>query len=606
MMRLASGSKSLTRAESVLTEWLGHVDHVRATQVVMVTVAAESILLANAIAQSRTMDTYWGAFAAWLFGVFMLGVALVYLPVRPHIRIRAELITAVRVEALAVVGLTLLGFALRVIDLTSIPYPLAGDEASVGMEGELILAGHSTNMFVSGWSAEPMMSFLPYALTQAIFGSTIFSIRIISVIIGTLNLPFIYLLARSMFNGHLAILSAILLAVLNLHIHFSRIAVNNIGNALAVTVVVWLAFRAVETQQSFWFAAAGIAGGLSMYSYAGTRFSAIIAGIYLLVAFLRDRRLWSGLVNFGLTAGLVLFPIAVYFLQRPDIAMARLNQMGVFQNGWLAAVASRTHQEPLWLIFGNIASAFLIFVSTPALEGFWNSLSPLLDGAWSLFFMLGIFFSLLNLREPPHALLQFWFWSVIIVAGGLTVPPPGAERLVMALPVVVLFVAYGIWKVASLLAEALSLAPSVVPRAMALIALVLALTSLNFYFRVYTPRYMFSDANSEVGMELGQYLATIPRDAQVYFLGEPRVFIGFPSIVFLSHHLDGVDILTGDHIKDKVETGRQAIFVALPNHYQEMDEIRAIYPGGRSFEVFRRTKPSEPLYIAYEVDSPAP
>lgn len=591
-----------TRVKIALTSMFGNISG----QILLVIFACAAVVAANGIAQSiRPSGDYWSAFTAWLLGVLALGFALIYLPARGHSSsLRARMLNA-RVEILLVAGLTVIAFILRVIDLQNIPYPFAGDEGSVGTEAVRILTGQATNMFVTGWSSEPMMSFLPYAASLAVVGPNIFGLRIVAVLVGTLTIPTLYLLARSLFNEPIvAWFSALLLAAMSPHIHFSRIAVNNIAAPFFACLVFWLLSRALETRKMYWFAMAGIAAGASIYSYAGTRFVLIIAGIYLLYASATDsqiRRQWLKLAIFGLSAGVTLFPIAIYFWQHPDIAFARLNQMGIFQNGWLASEMLKTHESAPLIFASLLVNSFLVIISTPAVYGLWNSPRPLLDTLWAFFFIVGFIFSLSNLRERRQVLLQLWFWSVIVVGGALIVPPPAAARFTMVFPAITLFSALGIWNIVSLLKQTASLLPVAVSGLMLIIALILAGSSLNFYFVEYIPKHYYTDVNSEVGMELGKYLATAPRDAKVYFMGEPRMFVDFPSIPYLSHGLDAMNVDSGSNVKDIVEANREAIFVALPDHRAALDRIRTTSPNGTYSETFRRTVAGEILYLLYVV-----
>jgi Dolichyl-phosphate-mannose-protein mannosyltransferase len=604
LIRVTRNTRRLSKIEIHLIEWLGKTNPVFVAQVALALAAVAAVLVTTAIAQSyRPGGEEWASFCSWVVAILALTVALVLIPARPRFRDLLETLTNARVEVLLVAGLTLLAFFLREIELINIPYPLAGDEASIGLEGQRIIYGWASQMFVAGWQSEPSMSFLPWAVSMLIFGQNVFGLRILAVIVGALTVPVSYLLARSMFNKPVALMSATLLAVMSVHIHFSRIAVNNVENPFFACLVFWLIYRAVETRQVYWFAAAGLASGAAMYTFVGSRLVLILAGVYLVYMFIRDKTLWihkPKFVIFGLTVGLIVFPLALFFWQHQDIAFARMNQVGAFQNGWMEHEAAQTGQ-PTWLIAANtFVRSFLIFVSTPAQHGFYNSPGPMFDGLWSLFIVLGLIFSFFGIREHRHILLQLWFWSVILFAGALIVPPPHAERFAMAFPVVAILAAWGIWNVVSLLVEILGAQSVVRYGLMTIIVIALAITSLNFYFLDYTPNNYYTDANSEVGVELGQYLATVPRESRVYFFGEPRMFYDFPSIPFLSGNLQGVDVHANDDVAQLVERGRPAIFVTIPEQRENMERVRQLYPGGTYWEVPRRTKP-ETLYMVYTV-----
>ena len=605
VLRSGRVNASAGRLENWLLNIFGRFSVSASLQASFVMASAAAMIVTIGIAQSnRPQIEYWLAFGAWLLGVLLLTIGFVVLPARPYLGALRQTLSRGRVEVLLVAGVTLIACALRLANLASIPYPFGGDEGSVGISGQNILGGTSTNLFVSGWYGEPRMSFLPYAIAMALFGQNIFALRLVVAVIGTLTIPVVYVFVRSMFDRNMALTSAVLLSTMSVDIHFSRIAQSFIEPSFYAALLFWLAYKGVESRRMYWFGAAGLAGGLAVYSYAGTRFVPMVAGLYLAYAFITDRSQWPEwpkYLVFGLSGALVVSPIAYFFWQHPDAAFTRMNQMGVVQNGWLAYEIARTH-EPAVQILGRLTlESFLVFVSTPAVYGYYNSPGPLLDGVWSLFFVLGLIFSILGIRQRRNVLLQMMFWSVILVAGGLFVPPPAAERLSMSFAVVAIFVALGLCNVASLLGAALNIKPAVNRLLVGIGVVLMAYTSLQFYFFEYTPKHYYTDANSEVGEELGTWLAPRIVNARVYFYGEPRMFIEFASLTFLAPKMDGVDVHSPAQIQSLVDTHKGAIFVALPNNRAYLEQIAVDYPGGEWYERSRRTVPGETLFVAYTV-----
>jgi hypothetical protein len=368
-------------------------------------------------------------------------------------------------------------------------------------------------------------------------------------------------------------------------------------------VVVGLLHALGSSRRPHWFVAAGLACGFSLYSFAGARLAFVVALLYLTYLFATDRefrRSWTRLLLFVVAVGVAVLPTAVHFLQDTNIAFGRLNQMGVFQTGWLGQESARTGHSAVVLLGRQLLRSFSIFVSTPAIAGFYNSPKPLLDPLWSIAFVLGMMFSWIRLPDRRHALLNIWFWSVVVFGGALVLPPPAAERLLLAAPAVAVFAAWGIWNVWSLVAR-VSGKRVALAGAIATVSL-LAFSSLSFYFREYTPRYYFADANGEVGTELGRYLARQPPVRHVYFTGLPRMWYrSFASTDFLSGGIPGEDFAAGT-VPDIRGKYRPLVFVALPHLRSELETISRVYPGGKFLVVPRRPKPGEPLFFVYRLD----
>jgi 4-amino-4-deoxy-L-arabinose transferase-like glycosyltransferase len=593
---------SLTRLEMQLFRAIADIFPSDPVGLILVVTGLASSLVATVYSQGREPSTRgWPSFGFWLTGV----LALVVFIAREAARSRRahEALRLSRLELAGVIGLTAGAFVLRFVRLADVPYPISGDEATVGLEGLRILTGSSNDMFRTGWSSQPYLSFLGPAMSMAQFGETLVGLRLFPVLAGTLTVPALYFLVRSMFSRTVAFLAATLLATMAFHLHFSRIAVNNVDATFLVCVGVGLLHALGSTRRRHWFVAAGLACGFSLYSFAGARVVFVIALLYVAYLLATDRevrRSWTRLLLFVVAVGVAVLPTAVHFLQNTNIAFGRFSQMGVFQTGWLGQEVARTGHSAVFLLGRQLLRSFSMFVSTPAIGGFYNSPKPLLDPLWSIAFLLGMMFSWIRLPDPRHALLNIWFWSVLAFGGALILPPPHAERFLLAAPAVAVFAAWGVWNVWSIIGR-ISGKKVQVAGAFATVSL-LAFSSVSFYFREYTPRYYFTEVNGEVGTELGRYLARQPRVQHVYFTGLPRMWYGsFASTEFLSGGVPGEDFPAGT-VPDIRGKSRPLVFVALPHLRPELEAIRRVYPGGKLLVVPRRPNLREPLFFVYRLD----
>jgi hypothetical protein len=144
-------------------------------------------------------------------------------------------------------GLLLLAAAaatVRILLLNRIPWLLAGDEASVGTSAVEILKGVWNNPFRVAWFSFPSLFFVLPAASIAAFGQTIEALRLPSALAGAATVVALYLYARSAFGSTLAFMAAAYLAFFHYHIHFSRIALNNIWDGLFLTLFAYLLWRA--------------------------------------------------------------------------------------------------------------------------------------------------------------------------------------------------------------------------------------------------------------------------------------------------------------------------------------------------------------------------
>jgi hypothetical protein len=146
-----------------------------------------------------------------------------------------------------------------------------------------------------------------------------------------------------------------------------------------------------STRRTHWSVAAGLACGFSLFSFAGARLAFVVALLYLVYLIASDRefrRSWTRLLLFVVAVGVVVLPTAVHFLQDTNVAFGRLNQMGVFQTGWLGHESARTGHSAAYLLGRQLLQTVSTFVWRPAIEGFYQSPKPLLDPLWSIAFLL--------------------------------------------------------------------------------------------------------------------------------------------------------------------------------------------------------------------------
>lgn len=514
-------------------------------------------------------------------------------------------------KTLAAALIVLLGFVLRTYDLAYHPYPWSGDEISVGIEARRILQGEVTDFFATGWSGQPNWSFVPNALAFLAFGESISSIRLIGAVFGSLSILTTCLLAREMFGGRVGLLAAGFLAGFPFHLHFSRLGVHNIVDSLTVTLALWLVLRAARKGTQLAYLLAGIASGLAIYTYVGSRLVIALAfgvGLVLLFkerTFLRDN--WRQVLAYAGILTLTIGPMAFYFATHPDQFMTRIGQESILNNNWLANEAARLGTSIWQVLLNQVARSTLVYISQPSIGNFFNSQQPYLTVLGAVPGLLGMALSLANIRNTGHATLQMWFWSVVTLGGILTLNPPANTRLVMTTPAVAIFIALGLEIIIGAFEKLRLLTGAWSKWLLAGVLLgVLLLQNSLFYFVEYRTNYYFHDASAELAMEAGQVLQDLQgrEPHALYMLGAPRVFSGFPTIPFLVPQALRVDIaVQGDGtIIPGLAYNQAAFFVAIPENLGQLEQIRARYPGGQWLAVERFAK-QEILFYGYILNS---
>ena len=401
----------------------------------------------------------------------------------------------------ALLAILLVGLALRLYALDSIPPGLFFDEAGKGLDAQAILRGEWPIFFPYSGGKEPLFMYLVAGLFL-VFGQSGLAIRLASALCGTATLLTTYLLAREMFTPTpalprsgggssrgsevIALLATLWLAVFYPAIHFSRVGFRAGSVALFETLAFWLFWRGWNAMQHRavnstrdggrrppasewgWFALSGVALGLSLYTYPTSRFvPLVLAGFVLfqLTSQVAGRRSQVSNAPFALdvshftfhvsrftfyvlltaaVASLVFLPLGAYYLTHWAEFTARAAQVSIFN-------PALNHGDPWGTLVGNLLKTAGMF----ALQGDPNWTHnlpgrPLLDPFTFLLFVAGLLLCLWRWKQPSSQFLLLWF--AIMLAPGLIAADlvPHFPRQTALLPALAIFAAYatvqiGLW-----------------------------------------------------------------------------------------------------------------------------------------------------------------
>jgi 4-amino-4-deoxy-L-arabinose transferase-like glycosyltransferase len=500
-----------------------------------------------------------------------------------------------------VAGCTLVGLLLRLIKVGTIPFVLSGDEASMGIEALHVLEGSLKNPFSTGWLSHPTLYFFLLAGSIALLGRTPWGLRLFSPFVGTATIPVLYLLARRLFGRRVAVIATGLMTVAHLHIHFSRLGINNVYDPLIGLLVVLFLVRGLREGRILDFALAGFTLGLGQYFYMGARLFPIMIAFYAVVWMLLRRpvwnHLWTPMAAMLSTFLTTLGPLLVFFARHPDDFLARLRMVGIVQSGWLAAeqeIAGKSALELLWL---QLRKSFFAFNYMHDPTVWYGAKIPYLDFFSAILFVFGLVVLLRRWRHRGYLLVNVWFWLALVFGGMLIENPPSSARFVIFIPAVCLSAALGL----EALLDVMPLSRDWVRRVLILSLIVVAILNVNYYYFSYTPAGLFGGLNTEVGTRVGEYLRDQEPGYKVYFFGPPRMWVGYATIPFLAPGMEGVDIeapLMGP--PTFVDPSRKAIFIFLPERQGELEWVKQAYPQGHRQEVYGRLS-SELLFVVYSL-----
>ncbi len=498
--------------------------------------------------------------------------------------------------------LVIVATVIRGVNVTHIPPVLTGDEGSVGLSALRFIHGETNNIFTIGWFSFPALFFYLQSISISWFGQTIAALRLPSALIGGLTVGSVFLLSRKMFGGQTAWFSAVFLCAYHFHVHFSRLGLNNIWDGLWFTAVlglVWVGWQ--EERRNTWILA-GLALGFAQYFYVTSRFLIFVLLAFLAVVSLRDRhrlfRLLPQILSLFLVALVVCLPLAIFFLKHPDDFMAPFNRVSVMGQ-WLQVTVASTGLSPWQIIAQQLSLSFQALFKVPLMI-WYDAHVPLLRPFSAALFFLGSLTLMARNRDSRLVLLGIWILTFILT-GAMSESVPASQRYLAIAPALSICVGYGLsvllhrladlWPGLSRLAFALGL----------LVICLIGLDELNFYFFKYSPNSDLGGFNTRVAQRLADYLENKNGNWNVLLYGSPN--LGYRSISSLPYRLPGVvgmDMVApwGSSENPSPQSG-QLIFVFLPNHQQDLQQVDSSLPGGKLLEEYELNH--ELLFWLYEL-----
>ncbi len=360
----------------------------------------------------------------FLFGLLPLGIALMIVWLRdpntiltPAQHIKAFFgreswqinVTRWTILLIAVSALVLF---FRFYRLDGVPAEPFSDQAEKLLDVVDVTQGQ-THIFFERNTGREFLQFYWTALMGFLFGTgvTFMSLKIGTVFIGLLTLPYIYLLGKEIGGPRVALFALILAGVAYWPNTISRIGLRFPLYPLFVAPTMYYLIKGLRTQNRNQFIMAGIFLGLGLHGYSPFRFEPFVVvaaiAIYLIHKHAAGRRkqvlILSGILV--LTSVLVFLPLGRYAMEHPEMFAER------------AFTRLTETEQPLpiqeWCpAQGQMATAICIFASNTykaMMMFFWNNGTiwvhsvpsrPALDIAAAVLFGFGYIFMFVRyLRE---------------------------------------------------------------------------------------------------------------------------------------------------------------------------------------------------------------
>ena len=340
----------------------------------------------------------------------------------------------------------ILTFLLRVIFLGTIPNGFFTDEASNAYDAYSILHTlkdqygeflpwyfKSANDYREGLYMYLMVPFIK------IFGLNPFGARITSAVIGTLTVFIVYHLAKEIFNQKIGLLSALFLAILPWHIHFSRVTFRAILVPCLFCLSLFLFFKSFK--QPKWLIVSSALFAISIYTYNSAR---VFIPLFMVgLAIIYWEHLWKNkyYTFWGFLAFSVVFIPQLIYQLSPE-GMARANTVGI-QTDFNKIISD---------YFSYFDPDFLFLKGDPSPRHKINNMGGLYAFQIPLL-LLGL---LLLIKEKTSSKWMLYWWLILYPIPAAFISPDSAVRTLVGTPLFAIISGYavgemtdffkGIWK----------------------------------------------------------------------------------------------------------------------------------------------------------------
>jgi 4-amino-4-deoxy-L-arabinose transferase-like glycosyltransferase len=508
----------------------------------------------------------------------------------------------------------------RITALETAPPTFSFDEGSFAQEAAAIAEGRFyASPFEPAWLSHPRLFFCIIALSINAFGRTVMAARLPAAIFGGLGIPAVYMLGRRMFGRRVGLAAAIFLTGFHIHLHFSRLALNNIVDPLWATIAFSLLLRGLETGRLSDFGLSGLALGMSQYGYAAARLIPVIMIAYLLlVLILRPqslRRRWPHLLILVLGAVIITWPSDWFYISQAYPLTTRLSATGLFATGRFDVM--RTTMSVGEILWEQTKWSWLALIHTYDRSGFYGAITPVMGQFADGIFLLGAAYSLLRLprlvkgriwrddalRDSPAALLpMLWIAATIFAGSALLIDPPQFPRYVLLLPAAALLVGLGIVETLDLL---LPLAPKARRWAPAALSLALMTADVVFYFDIYLYNQPYANNyNTLMGDAVARYVreeTEATPSLTIYYLTAPRVFLDNSTLVsYFAPDAYDRDLLGGfTELPEDFNPYVDNLFILGVDQFRDLDLLIQAAPGGVMEEHWSRD--GDLLFMSYRL-----
>lgn len=449
---------------------------------------------------------------------------LSFLNVRETIKkINSRLRSINRIDWLIMAGIMLLASFLRIYELGSIPKPINQEEGFAAAGAMEVTNGTMKGPFeigpktVWGWTYYSGLYYYGHALFVNIFGLNMTGNRMFAAVSGIIAVLITMAIARAVFNKRIAYISGVLVALMGVHIHFSRFGFPFIQNALFGAIVILLLVMCEKKRYMFIFALAGISIGIAQYTWSAARVLMAVAVCYLIFKTIQERNyLKNHIIHISaMIIGFIFafLPYIVPFQDKIPNFIEGAKRDFIF-GGFMSPHKDQVLNlmDKLVLLKDYSVQALLEFNFYPDIGYCYAGPGPMLPFVTSILFAIGLFYLITMWKKPNSIILLLLFFGTIVGLVALT-GQPNYQRAVVLLSLPPIFAALGIDRICDFISNRFTFKKSYLTVAVAVLLTFVVFENYNDYFNIFMKK---SHDNPNRISRIAEYIKTADPSYEIY------------------------------------------------------------------------------------------
>jgi len=477
----------------------------------------------------------------------------------------------------------------RVYQLNQVPGEMFSDHAEKLLDVSDVLHGHFSIFFPRNTGREAIQFYLT-ALISFVAGTglSFISLKIGTVLIGLLTLPFIYLLGKEIGDRWVGLLSMFMAGTAYWPNVISRVGLRFPLYPLLAAPTLYFLIRGIRHSNRNDLVLCGLFLGLGLHGYSPSRIVpfVVVAAylIFILHPISKGRRLpmlWGiGLVAF--VSFVVFLPLFRYFLSNPEMFNYRIISR-------LTGAEQALQGNPLLIFFSNLWKAWIMFIYDNG--GIWvHSIPgrPALDVVMAAFYVMGTIVLFARYLKKKNWVDLFLLLSVpllmlpSILSLAFPAENPCLNRTAGAIVPVFIICAIGFATAIRSLWKGMStwMGKTVVVLFTGGLLIATMANNYKLVFRDYKDQFLQNALNtSDIGRVIRGFVDTVGTEDTAYVVPYPYwvdtrlvgINAGFPT----KDYALNADGFTGTRNVQKPK-----LFILNPEDQTDLDLLRSLYPEG--------------------------